>query len=119
MKKLQSTSPGLGGNTQKLDAVVDGKLPNDMDYASISGKVIGHKLSNGSSDDLYSLCRMNFVNDPVQTRDPHSVDMGLPAISTFNESGILGTPATLFKYQRMDPIGACLIMFLVKQQRSE
>ena len=27
-KKWQSTSPGLGGNTQKLDAVVDGKLPD-------------------------------------------------------------------------------------------
>ena len=45
-------SSGLGGNTQNLDAVVDENFPNDLDSASIFSKVIGHKLSNGSSDDL-------------------------------------------------------------------
>ena len=51
--KWQSASPVLGSNTPKLDAVVDGKFPNDLGSASISSKVIGHKLSEGSSNDLY------------------------------------------------------------------
>ena len=29
--KRQSTPPALDGNTSKLDAVIDGKLPNDLD----------------------------------------------------------------------------------------
>ena len=51
-KKQQFTSPVLGRNTQKLDAVVDGNFPNDLDCVSMFSKVIGHKLSKGSSDDL-------------------------------------------------------------------
>ena len=37
---------------------------------------------------------MNFANDPVQTQDPHFMDMGIPAINTLNESGVLGNPTT-------------------------
>ena len=40
--------PRLGWKIQKLDDVVDGKLPDDLDYMSIFSKVIGDKLSNGS-----------------------------------------------------------------------
>ena len=92
--KRQSTSPVLGGNTQKLDAFIDGNLPDDLNSASIFSKVIGHKRSNGSSSDLYSRFRINFENDLVQTQAPHFIDMGLPAINTFNESCVLGTPGT-------------------------
>ena len=42
--KLQSTSPSLVGQTQKLDTVVDGKLHDDLDCAFIFSNVIGHKL---------------------------------------------------------------------------
>ena len=77
-----------------MDAAIDGKLPDDLDSASIFSKVIGQKISDGSRGDLYSRCRMNSANDPVQNQPPHFVDMGLPAISTLNESGILGTTAT-------------------------
>ena len=93
-KKRKSTSPGLVENTHKLDAVVYRSLSNDLDSESIFSKVIDHKLYNGSSNDLYSHCRMNFVNDPVQTQAPHFMYMRLPAISTLNESGVLGTPDT-------------------------
>ena len=34
--KQESTSPTLVGNTQKLDAVVDGKFPNDIDSVTNS-----------------------------------------------------------------------------------
>ena len=65
--KRQSTSPVLSGNTQKLDAIVDGNLPDDINSASILRKVIDQKLSDGSSGDLYTHCKINFVADPVQT----------------------------------------------------
>ena len=86
--KRKSTSSGLGRNTQKLDAVVDGKLPDDLNSTSIL------KLSDGSRDDIYSRCRIKFANYTVQTQDPHFMDLGLLAINTLNESGVLGTTAT-------------------------
>ena len=65
--KWQFPSPVLVGQTQKLDAVVDGKFPNDLEYASIFRKVIGHKLSDGYNGDLYTPFRVNIVDDSVQT----------------------------------------------------
>ena len=87
-------SPDLGGNTPKFYAVVDGKFPDDLDSESIFRKVTGHKLYSGSRDDLYLRCRMNFASDVVQTQDPHFMDLGIPAINTLDESGVLGTPTT-------------------------
>ena len=63
--KRQSTSLGLVVQTQKLDAVVDRKLPGDIDSASIFSRVNGHKLSDKISGDLYMRCRMNLTGDPV------------------------------------------------------
>ena len=63
----QSTSPALVGHTPKLDAVVGRKFPNDLNSAPIFSKLIGHKLSNGYSIDLYLRCMMNFTADNVQT----------------------------------------------------
>ena len=65
--KRQSTFPGLVGKTQTLDAIVDRKLPTDLDSASIFSKVIGHKLSHSSRGDLYMLRRMNLAINIVQT----------------------------------------------------
>ena len=82
--KCQPTYPALVWNTQQLDDVVDGKLPNDLDSASIFSKVMGYKLSDGSSDDLYLRYRMEFLADVVQTQTPQFMDMGLPAINTLD-----------------------------------
>ena len=92
--KRQSTSPGLGGNTQKLDAVINGKLPDGLESASFFNKVIGHKSSDGSSNDLYWRCRMNFVGDVVQTQTPQFMDLGISTSNALDESCVLGTPAT-------------------------
>ena len=77
-----------------MDAVVDGNLPDDRYSASFFRKLIGHKISHGSSDDLYLRCRMNFLSNVVQTEAPQSVDLGIPAINTLNENGVFGTPST-------------------------
>ena len=87
-------SPDLGENTQKLDAAVDGKFPNNLDFASNFSKAIGHELPNGSNGDLFLSRRMNFANYPVQTQAPYFMDLGLPAINALNKSGVLSNPAT-------------------------
>ena len=97
-KKRQSTSPKKVRNAQKLDTVADLNLTNDSNSYSVFSKVIGCKLSHGSSNDLYLRCRMNFSSNFSQIEAPQFVDLGLPAINTFNESGVLGTTDT--KIQR-------------------
>ena len=92
--KRQSNPPSLVGNTQKLDAFVDKKFPGDLDSASIFRKVIGHKLSEGSSGDLCSRCRMKIAADVVQTQTPQFIDLGFSTINTFDESRGLSNPAT-------------------------
>ena len=93
-RKQQSTSPDEVRNSQKLDTVVDGKLPDDRDSASVFSKVISRELSHGSRDDLYLRCRMNFLINVVQKEAPQFVYLGLPAINTLDEIGFLGTPVT-------------------------
>ena len=68
--KRKSTSLGLVRNSQKLDAVVDRKLTDDINLTSILSKFVGHKLSNGSRGDIYTRCRMNFGADPFYTHSP-------------------------------------------------
>ena len=43
---------------------------------SIFRKLIGDKLADGSSQDLYTRCRMNFIDDPVQIKTPQFMGMG-------------------------------------------
>ena len=92
--KRQSTSPGLVGQTKKLDATVDRKLRNDLDSGSFFSKVIGHKLSHGSSGDFYKRCRINFVADPVQTQTTQLMDIGLETINELDEISGINKPAT-------------------------
>ena len=84
----------IGQTNPKLDAVVDGKLPDDLDSASISSKLIGHKLSDSSSRDLYTRCRMNFTADPVQNQTPQFMDLGYSTINALYERSGLITRAT-------------------------
>ena len=95
--KQQSTSLGFVGQSQKLDAVVDEILPDDLDLTSIFSKVIGHKLSNSSSRDLYTRFRMNFAADPIQTQTSQFMDMGLFAINALDEGNGLSTPANIIQ----------------------
>ena len=67
-----------------MDAVVDVKLLDDLDSASIFSKVIGHKISDGSIEDLYSRCMMNSAADVVQTQAPQFMDMGFLTINTLD-----------------------------------
>ena len=70
--KQQSTPPGLVRKSQKMDTDVNIKLRNDLDSTSIFSKLIGHKLSDSSSGNLYTRCMMNFTADLVQSRHKNS-----------------------------------------------
>ena len=94
VNKWQSNYPGLVGKSQKLGSSIDGKLPNDLDLTYIFSKVIGHKLSDGSSRDLYTCCRMKFLADTVQTQTPKFTDMGLSTINALDKISGLSTPDT-------------------------
>ena len=94
VNKWNGSSSGLVGQTQKLDAVVDRKLPNDLDSASIFSKVIGHKLSNDFSVELSLRCRINFAVGTIQTQAPKFTNLGFSAINTLDESSAISTLAT-------------------------
>ena len=91
--KRQSTSPGLVGQTTKVDVVIDINLRNALDSASIFSKLIGHKISHGSIGDLYTRCRMNFAADPVQTQTPQFMNLGFSTINALDKIIGLSTPA--------------------------
>ena len=69
--------PRLGKTIPKIDAVIDGILSDNEDVTSIFSKVIGDKLSDGSSRYLFKRCSMNLMEDPVQTHTPQFVDLGV------------------------------------------
>ena len=78
-----------------MDAVFDGKFPDDIDSASIFSKVIGHKLSDGYIRDLYACCRMNFADDPNQTQTPQFMNLGFLTIKALDESSALSNMDTI------------------------
>ena len=92
--KWKSISLALVGHTQKLDDVVDVNFPNDLDYASIFSKVIVQKLSNGSIDDLYLHCSMNFAANTIQTQTPQFMDVVFSTINSLDKKSVISTPAT-------------------------
>ena len=59
--KRHPTYLGLIRQSPKLGSVVAGKLSDDQDLTLIFSKVIGDKLSEGSSQDIYTRGRKNFA----------------------------------------------------------
>ena len=57
-------------------------------------KLIGNKLSNKSSADVYSRCWMNFTRDEVLTISPNFMNMGLLSVHASDELGFFSIPAT-------------------------
>ena len=82
------------GHTQKMDVIVDRKLPIDLDSASIFSKVIGNKLYNNSSSEIYMRFSMSFAADLVQTQTLQLMDLGVLTINTLDEISGLSTLAT-------------------------
>ena len=114
VNKWQSTSHGSVGHTQILDAAVDTKFPNDLDSEYISSKAIGHNLYDGSSSDLYTLCRMNFAADIFQAQTTQFMDSGFSTINTLDKAVVSVSSLPESEGLRMVLIGACRNIFLVR-----
>ena len=80
-----------------MDAVVDVKLPDNIDLMSIFSKVIGDKVSNSSSQDLYTRCRMNLAEYPIQKQTPQFFALGLSTISALDEGSGLSITANIIR----------------------
>ena len=115
-KKLQSTSPGLGGNNPKLDAVVDGNFPDDLDSASIFSKVISHKPPASSGRDLYLHCRKTLWILLSESRLQISWIWGSRPSTHWIKAVSLVLLLPGFEDRHIYPIGARQIMCLVKRQ---
>ena len=100
-----------------MDFSVDRKLHDDQDSAVIFRKVIGREISHGYSTNLYLCCRMDFASNVVQTDAPKFVDLGILAVNTLDEFGILSTPLPESEGRWMYPIGLRRIIFLARQKR--
>ena len=66
VNKHQSTSLGLVRQSKILEAIVDGKLTNNLDSTSIFSKAICDKHSNCSRRDLFMRFRVNLAAYLVQ-----------------------------------------------------
>ena len=95
--KQQSTSPSLVRQYQKLDAAVDKHFSDNCNLTSIFSKVISEKNSDGSRQDIYTHCRMDLTEDPVQTQTPQFVDLGLPTINSLDEGSGISTPPNIIR----------------------
>ena len=94
IKKRQSISPSVGGNSQNFDACVDGNLTDDGDSAAIFSKVLGRELSNRLITYIYSRCRLDFMSNAVVTKAPYFVHMGLLSLNASDVFNAFGTPDT-------------------------
>ena len=83
-KKRQSTCPDKVTNAQKLETVIDRKLPDNPYFSSVFSKVISREISHGSRDGLYLCCRMKLSSNVVETEASQFVDLELPVINTSN-----------------------------------
>ena len=86
--------PRLSQTIPKLGAAVEGRLSDNPDPTSILSKVLGDKISDVSSQDIYTCCRMNLTAYPVQILTPQLVYSGLLTIDALDKGSGLSTPDT-------------------------
>ena len=67
-----------------MDATVDGNLSDNRNSMSIFRKVIGNKLSDNSIWYIYTRYRINLTEDPVETKTPQLVDLGLLTVNALD-----------------------------------
>ena len=89
----QSATPYLI-KSNKLDAAIDGKFPDNLIEPPIFTDVLSEKLSNSSIQYLCTPCPMNFSAYPVNIPGPKFVDFGLSNIDALDKGTSLWTPAS-------------------------
>ena len=92
--KRRSTSSSITRNAQTFDASVDINLADDRYSMEIFSKVLGSKLSNSLSADIYFSCLVDFTSNAVGTKVPYFMYLKLLVVNTFKENDSLGYPTT-------------------------
>ena len=90
----KSTTPYLR-KSNKLETSIDGHFTNNMIAPPIFTDVICEKLSDSSSQDIYTLYWLNLLADPVNIPAPQFVDLGISTIDALGKGASLWTPATI------------------------
>ena len=96
--EISSPSGPIGtvevSNAQLFHTSINGNYAEHGDPAPTFSKVIGRKLSDDSSANIYLRCRMNFTRDTVLTKIPNFMNLGLSSVHTSDEIGSFSIPAT-------------------------
>ena len=71
-------------NTKKVDANVDKNLSDNRNLMSIFRKIISDKLYESSIWGIYTRYRINLTEDPVETKTPQLVDLGLLTVNALD-----------------------------------
>ena len=97
-QNISSPSGSIGPvevrNSQPFHTSINGNSYKHRDPAPNFSKVIGCKLSNDYSADIYSRCRMKFTRDAVLTEIPNFMNLGLSSVHTLDELGSFSIPGT-------------------------
>ena len=90
----QLATPDLR-NSDKLDATVDGNLPNNLIEPIILTDLLSDKLSNSSIQYLYMHSRMNLAADTFNIPAPKFVDLVLSTVDAMDKGTSIWTHATI------------------------
>ena len=77
-----------------MEASVDGKLSYNPIETPVITQVLSDKLSNSSSRDLYTHCRVNLATYPANLVAPQFVNHGFSTVNTLNKGSRICIPAT-------------------------
>ena len=90
-----SIGPQEGRDNQPLDTSINGIYAKHRYPAPTWSKVIGSKLSDKSSTEVYSRCRMNLTRDAVLIKTPNFMNLGLSSVHTSDELGSIFIPTNI------------------------
>ena len=76
----KNTTPNLR-ETKEFNAPIDINLTNDPIAPSVSVQILGDELPDSYSCDIYSWCRMKFMEETGQPMAPQFVSRGLTTLT--------------------------------------
>ena len=89
----KSTFPDLR-QSKKLDTSINRQFTNNLVALLIFAEVLDDKISDSSSRDIYTHCKINRVVDPINIPALQLVDLGISSINALDKSASLWTPTT-------------------------
>ena len=98
---MRSIGPQELRGAQPLETFIHIIYAKHRDPAPTWSKVIGHKLSDESSTDVYARCQMNLTHDAILEESPNFMNLGISSVHTSGKLGSIFIPTTIIG-RRMD-----------------